>query len=65
MICKYTFFSYKNMISRSEPQKEIEIATNKIKIILANLSLDVLINMVLIRKKSVVADAHDVLRRAR
>ena len=26
----YTFFSYKNMISRSEPQKEIEIATNKI-----------------------------------
>ena len=26
----YTFFSYKNMIFRSEPRKEIEIATNKI-----------------------------------
>ena len=24
------FFSYKNMLSRSEPQKEIEIATSKI-----------------------------------
>ena len=28
---RYTlFFSYKNMIFRSEPRKEIEIATNKI-----------------------------------
>ena len=26
----YTFFSYKNMIFRSEPWKEIEIATNNI-----------------------------------
>ena len=24
------FFSYKNMLSRSDPQEEIEIATNKI-----------------------------------
>ena len=30
IICNTLFFSYKNMIFRSEPQKEIEIATNKI-----------------------------------
>ena len=26
----YTFFFYKNMLSRSEPQKEIEIVTSKL-----------------------------------
>ena len=29
-VMTYTFFFYKNMLSRSEPQKEIEIATSKI-----------------------------------